>query len=217
LSAALRFDDVTCLRGQRVLFEAMCFALGPGDAALVHGANGAGKSSLLRLAAGLLAPAAGTIVREGRIALADEHPALDRQATLGDALDFWARLDGGDAARGIDALGLSGLDRVPVRMLSTGQRKRATLARVIASGAAIWLLDEPGNGLDTQSFEQLEAAIASHRAGGGIVLVATHQALAISGAMILHLPTPLVSSAVETPMYVSQRPSTALGTNGESA
>jgi len=186
----LRFENVACLRGGRLLFEGMRFALAPGAAGLVTGPNGVGKSSLLRLAAGLLEARAGTIVREGRVALADENAALDRQGTLGSALNFWARLQGGSAesvARAMAAMGIGHLAAIPVRMLSTGQRKRATLARVMAGDAPIWLLDEPGNGLDTDSLGRLEAAIAAHRAGGGIVLAASHQPLGMAGAQEIAL------------------------------
>ncbi|WP_182911926.1 heme ABC exporter ATP-binding protein CcmA [Sphingomonas cavernae] len=188
--AALAFDSVACLRGGRLLFEGLNFGLGPGDAALVIGPNGVGKSSLLRLAAGLLAPAAGTIRREGRLSLADENSALDRHVTLARAIGFWVGLDGGevcDVARGLAAMDLLHLSEVPVRMLSTGQRKRATLARVIAGNAPLWLLDEPANGLDTASLERLEAAMVAHRQSGGIVLAASHQPLGLIGAQTLAL------------------------------
>ena len=79
-------------------------------------------------------------------------------------------------------MGLAQLAEVPVRMLSTGQRKRAALARVIASGAPLWLLDEPGNGLDVDGLARLEAAMAAHRADGGAILAASHQPLALPGA-----------------------------------
>lgn len=187
---ALAFEKVVCLRGGRLLFEGMSFALGSGDAGLVIGPNGVGKSSLLRLAAGLLAPAAGDIRREGRLSLADENAALDRHLTLSHALAFWARLDGsapGDVEKGLTAMDLMHLGQVPVRMLSTGQRKRATLARVMASKAPIWLLDEPANGLDTASLERLEAAMAAHRMGGGIVLAASHQPLGLADARMIAL------------------------------
>ena len=185
MTPGLAFRDVACLRGGRLLFEGLSFALGPGEAALVTGPNGVGRSSLLRIAAGLLAPAAGSVTRSGALALTAEAAALDERLPLADALLFWARLDGrgpADVARGLGALGLAGIGEVPVRMLSTGQRRRATLARVIAGGAALWLLDEPASGLDTASLEALAVALAAHRAGGGIVLAATHQPIGLADA-----------------------------------
>jgi heme exporter protein A len=181
VSDLLQLEGVTGFRGGRILFEGLNLALGPGEAALVTGPNGVGKSSLLRIAAGLLAPAAGT-VRNEACALADEHAALDERQRLGDALFFWARLDNRDPAPGLAAMGLTHLAEVPVRMLSTGQRKRATLARIIASGAPLWLLDEPANGLDLEGQGRLAEAAAAHRAGGGAILAASHQPLGLEGA-----------------------------------
>jgi heme exporter protein B len=166
----LRLDGAACIRGGRLLFEGLDLVLAAGDAALVTGPNGAGKSSLIRLAAGLLAPAAG-IVERGAAALADERLALDSRLPLRRALAFWSAL--GDDARpsaldaAMTAMDLTRLAGVPVRMLSTGQRKRAALARVLASGADLWLLDEPANGLDADGQARLEAAMAAHRAGAG--------------------------------------------------
>jgi heme exporter protein A len=185
--ALLRFDKVMCLRGGRLLFEGLDLALAPGEALLVTGANGAGKSSLIRLAAGLLRAAGGTVDRPAPAALADEALALDPKQTLGAALAFWARIDGADAARGLEAMGLTGLAPVPVRMLSTGQRKRAALARVVSSGAPLWLLDEPANGLDAEGQERLAQAVATHRAGGGAVLAASHQPLLLREHRVLAL------------------------------
>jgi heme exporter protein A len=178
----LALEAVACRRGGRLLFEGLSLTLAPGETALVSGPNGAGKSSLIRLAAGLLRPAAGKIER-AEAALADEHLALDERQRLGAALAFW----GGDAAGGIETMGLAPLADVPVRILSTGQRKRAALARLVASGAPLWLLDEPANGLDGDGLERLEAAMAAHRAAGGAILAASHQPLGLAGAQIVRL------------------------------
>lgn len=185
-TAHLRFASVACLRGGATLFEDMTFVLGDGDALLVTGPNGAGKSSLVRIAAGLLAPARGEVARGDGVAMLAESLALDVERPLIDALSFWARLDGGDDRIGdaLQAMALAPLSQVPVRMLSTGQRRRAGMARVIASGAPLWLLDEPANGLDTASLSLLEAAVAAHRAGGGAALVASHVPIALPGAIV---------------------------------
>jgi heme exporter protein A len=178
----LRLEGVTVARGGRVLVEALSLALGPEEAVLVTGANGAGKSSLLRVCAGLLAPAAGR-VEAGSLALADARLALDEELPLARALGFW----GGDVQAEMAALDLVPLAGVPVRLLSTGQRQRANLARVVASGARLWLLDEPANGLDAASTATLEALVARHRAGGGAVVVATHIPVALPGAVEVRL------------------------------
>jgi heme exporter protein A len=186
----LALEEVACWRGGRLLFEGLSLALGPGEAAIATGPNGIGKSSLLRMAAGLLAPAGGRVVHEGAIALAAEASALDTRLPLAEALLFWARIDGRkavDVTRGLDAMGLKQLSDVPVRLLSTGQRRRATLARVVAADAPIWLLDEPGNGLDAESLDRLAGAMATHRAGGGIILAASHQPLGLDDARVVAL------------------------------
>lgn len=179
----LTMENVACLRGGRLLFEGLSLTLAAGEAAVIAGPNGVGKSSLMRIAARLLPAAAGTVERGGALALADERAALDERLTLAQALGFWARLDGVDAAPGMEAMGISHLGRVPVRMLSTGQRKRAVLARVVASGAPLWLLDEPANGLDGDGQERLAAAMAAHRRAGGAVLAASHQPLGLEDAV----------------------------------
>jgi len=188
--AALRLDGLACLRGGRMLFRGVNLTLAAGGGALLTGPNGVGKSSLLRVIAGLLPAFAGTVARTGGMALTDERLALDGDLPLARALDFWAKLDRADGqavASALEAMALTALADVPVRMLSTGQRKRAMLARVIASGAAIWLLDEPGNGLDTASTALLGAAVAAHLAAGGIVVAASHQPLPIDAPVLIAL------------------------------
>ncbi|HET9637587.1 MAG TPA: heme ABC exporter ATP-binding protein CcmA [Allosphingosinicella sp.] len=183
----LELREIACVRGGRLLFEGLDLVLEPGGAALVAGPNGAGKSSLIRLAAGLLPAAAGTVGRSSRAALADEGLALDPKLGLARALGFWSRLDGGDPKEAMAAMGLAALGEMPVRMLSTGQRKRAALARVLASGAPLWLLDEPANGLDADGQARLEGAMTAHRAAGGAILAASHQPLGLPGAALVAL------------------------------
>ena len=185
--ALLSIEEVALIRGGRLMFEGISLQLAPGGAAVIRGPNGAGKSSLMRVAAGLLRASAGVVHRTAAAALADEAAALDERLTIAQALGFWAKLDGARAQDGMEPMGLRRLADVPVRMLSTGQRKRATLARVIASKAPLWLLDEPANGLDAEGQERLEAAMAAHRARGGAVLAATHQPIGLDDATPLTL------------------------------
>lgn len=186
MSAALTLTGLSCIRGDRVLFTGLDLSLEPGGAALVTGPNGAGKTSLLRLIAGLLSAHAGEVSMSGSMAFLADQSALDRELPLKRSLSYWARLDRREPARidlALEAMALDALADVPVRMLSTGQLKRAALARIILAGADIWLLDEPANGLDTDSRARLESAIAGHRASGGIALVATHQPLDLPDAV----------------------------------
>ena len=171
----LHAEGVALVRGGRLLFEHLDLHLDAGEALHVTGPNGSGKSSLIRLAAGLLRQSAGHVERGGRIALADEHLALDREQPLGRALAFWNSRQ--VPISSMQAMGIDCLAEVPVRLLSTGQAKRARLVRVIAAGAPLWLLDEPLNGLDADGAHRLAQAIAGHRAAGGAVLAASHQPL----------------------------------------
>ena len=170
MTPLLKGEGLALIRGGRLLFEGIELALAPGDALHIIGPNGSGKSSLLRLVAGLLSPSAGRIERS-EAALADEGLALDRELPLGRALAFWR---GPRLREAMATFQLDELADVPVRMLSTGQAKRARLARVKASGAPLWLLDEPFNGLDRDSADRLASAIGAHRESGGAVLAASH-------------------------------------------
>ena len=172
MTALLRFEDVTLRRGGRLLFQGLDLALAPGEALHVSGPNGSGKSSMIRLAAGLLHAERGTVERSP-LALADDKLALDRELPLRRALKFWSP----HVDEAMSALGIANLADVPVRLLSSGQAKRAALARVAASRVPLWLLDEPLNGLDSDGAERLAALVERHIASGGAVLIASHQPL----------------------------------------
>lgn len=183
MSLFLQLENIACLRGDNLLFSKLSFSLSRGQALWLRGPNGAGKSSLIRLAAGLLRPYAGKIYCHGRLALIDESSALDPERSLRAALNLWGRIDGVDGTATVAAMenmALSHLADVPVAMLSTGQRKRASMARVIASGAPIWLLDEPANGMDEASIRRLTDAISAHLAQGGCALIASHFSLELN-------------------------------------
>lgn len=194
--------DLACRRGGQLVFEAVSFALEPGDALLLLGPNGSGKSSLLRLLAGLARPAAGTIRWAGRDIASERVEHAQRLHLLGfadglkgllsvaESLRFQAALMGDPGERveaALEAFGLSGRARDPVRALSSGQRRRLALARLLAVPRPLWLLDEPGVALDRANRARLEAAIARHRAAGGIAVVASHGDVELSDPLVLEL------------------------------
>ena len=188
MQARLAAKDIACRRGDRLLFRGLSLECDSGEALHVTGANGIGKSSLLRILAGLLRPYAGEVVREGGMGLVDERLALDANLPLGQALAFWERLDGcSEPGRALELLQLGALMDVPVRYLSTGQKKRAALARLLNRNCPIWLLDEPLNGLDSEAQAVFETLIAQHCSGGGIAVVASHQPIALPSPQIVAL------------------------------
>lgn len=198
--AGLTARELYCRRGDRPLFGGLDLALKPGEALHLVGPNGIGKSSLIEILAGLRrpsdflsadseSPARGLVEWSGTVGLLDGRLALDETVTLERALAFWAALDGSAASTADHArsLGIEPLMDVPVRYLSTGQRKRAGLTRLLGQNADHWLLDEPLNGLDTESIGVVETLIAARRAAGGVVVVASHQPIAMPGAVTLDL------------------------------
>jgi heme exporter protein A len=185
--AHLSAEALACRKGDRLLFAGLGFELQPGDALQLAGPNGIGKSSLLRILAGLARPFEGSVTRSGAIALLDERPALDEHRPLRGALAFWCRIDGCAPDTHAALLGIDGLADVPVRYLSTGQRKRAALARLIDQKAPVWLLDEPLNGLDTAAVELVEKLTRDHCANGGIAVIASHQQFRLGGMRQLAL------------------------------
>ena len=178
----LSANALACRRGDRLLFKGLSLDLSAGEACHVTGANGTGKTTLIRTLAGLSNPFAGTVNAAAAIGLVDERPALDPDLPLGKALAFWSQVDSStDPASAIAGLGLDPLFDVPVQYLSTGQRKRAALSVLLNRDVPIWLLDEPLSGLDTRAIRQVTQLIQSHIDGGGCALIASHQPLAITG------------------------------------
>lgn len=179
-SPTLCADALACRRGDRLLFRGLSFALSAGEALHLTGANGTGKTTLIRALAGLTTPYAGTVSHDGALGLLDERTGLDPDQPLGKALDFWRRVDDCDErSRAVEVLDLEPLLDVPVRYLSTGQRKRAGLAALLGRNVPIWLLDEPLSGLDAAAIGQVTDLIAEHVGGGGIALIASHQTLSL--------------------------------------
>ncbi|MCO6419419.1 heme ABC exporter ATP-binding protein CcmA [Siccirubricoccus sp. KC 17139] len=195
----LQAENLACLRGERVVFAGLSFALNAGEAVQLLGPNGAGKSSLLRLLAGLLTPAEGRLLWQGQDALADRaahaarlrylshQDALKPALTAAENLGFYARLWGGEVAPALAAMGLAPLAELPARVLSAGQKRRLALARLALAPVPLWLLDEPTVGLDAASVARLGTLLAAHRAAGGMVLAATHLPLPLPGARELRL------------------------------
>lgn len=194
----LHAENLACLRGERVVFAGLSFALAPGEALLLTGANGAGKSTLLRLLAGLLRPAEGRVLWNGAeeavtLRYLGHADALKPAFTAAENLEFAARLASVPLARvpnALAAMDLAPLASLPARVLSSGQKRRLALARLAldAPGAVpLWLLDEPTTGLDAASVERLGALLAVHRAAGGMVIAATHLPLPIDAARELRL------------------------------
>jgi heme exporter protein A len=180
---------LACRRGDRLLFDGLDLCVEAGGALHLEGPNGSGKSSLLRLLAGLLRPAAGSITGGGRRGFLGHDGALKPRQLLGSELAHWARLDDGlqRLPGAMAAMNVAALADVPCQHLSSGQRRRAGLARVIASGAELWLLDEPTAGLDTASAALLAAAMAAHRAGGGMIIAAVHGDIGLAAPQLLRL------------------------------
>lgn len=206
-TARLSAAGLTCDRGERRVFSHIAFEVRPGGALAVVGPNGAGKSSLLRLLAGLLPPAGGVIAWNGhpvseepdahraRLHYIGHADAVKPTLTPAEMLRFHAALRGqrlthAATRSALDSFGLAALADLPARFLSQGQRRRAALARLVATPAPLWLLDEPTLGLDADSVQRLEAVLARHRAAGGLAVVATHGGLDLDPHDTLDMATP---------------------------
>jgi len=195
---SLTAEKLTCVRGERTLFEGLSFRVSAGQALAVEGANGAGKTSLLRLIAGFLAPAAGRLIvktvagesddaeeRGKAIGWLGHQDGLKPQLTVREQLDFFAQLYRGSAdADLLERVGLARQADLPCRYLSAGQRRRLALARLLASGRPLWLLDEPFAALDVAGQDLVARLMALHCGAGGMVIAATHEPLGLGNASL---------------------------------
>ncbi|MBC8445195.1 MAG: heme ABC exporter ATP-binding protein CcmA [Rhodospirillaceae bacterium] len=197
--------NLICVRGERTVFAGLDFSLEAGGALVLIGHNGSGKSSLLRLMSGLLKPASGTLswdgeetgedpeAHGGRLHYVGHHDAVKPVLSVVENVSFWASLRNGGAAANeaaraaLDAFGIGHLCDVPGRFLSAGQKRRVNLARILAAPAPLWLLDEPTTALDRQTIAALEATIARHRTGGGMVVISTHSDMELDAFQVLDL------------------------------
>lgn len=174
----LRVTDLAVRRGERVLLRALTLTLHPGELLWVRGANGRGKTSLLRVLAGLAAPEAGRVERRGASLYIGHANAINGDLAVGEALDFVARLQGQQAGQAEAALrraGLQGLRDRPVRTLSQGQRRRVALARLfLQPSAALWILDEPFDALDAEAAALLSRTLADQAGAGGAIVLTRH-------------------------------------------
>jgi heme exporter protein A len=195
----LAANDLVCIRGGRQVFSGVSFAVGLGEALLITGPNGAGKSSLLRLLAGLLRPSSGTLGLDGgdpELTIAEQAHYLGHQDALKPALsvlenlDFWARFLGGratDLATTLADVGLGGIAALPAAYLSAGQRRRLSIARLIAVKRPLWLLDEPTTALDVTAQAMLAELMRTHLQGGGLIVAAVHGTIGLEKAAELRL------------------------------
>ncbi|MEJ0045104.1 MAG: heme ABC exporter ATP-binding protein CcmA [Rhodospirillales bacterium] len=184
---------MSCFRGDRLVLDGVSFAVPAGGAVVLLGPNGVGKSTLLRVLAGLKRIDAGRVIFDGsadfstRVAYLGHQDAVKPGLSVLENLAFSARIGGGDARAALEAAGLGSLAALPARMLSGGQRRRLALARFFVLGAALWLLDEPTVGLDAAAVARFAAALATHRASGGVIVASTHVELPLVGSVPIEL------------------------------
>jgi heme exporter protein A len=191
-------DNLSGERGGGQVFSGVGFALEAGESLIVTGPNGAGKSTLLRILAGLLPPSSGAVGIEGGddgfpTASAASHylgheNAMKTALTVSENLSFWREFLGEphlECSEALEIVGLGDIGHLPFGYLSTGQRRRASIARLLVSYRPVWLLDEPTAGLDQASEHQFAALMKAHLDDGGIIVAATHQPLGLEGAQTL--------------------------------
>lgn len=192
-------DELAGERGGEIVFSNVSFALEAGQPLLVTGPNGSGKSTLLRVIAGLLPAASGTISFAGDAEFTDlgasmhylgHQNAMKTALTVEENLKFWQRFSGKphlDIAEALDMVGLNEVRHLPFAYLSTGQKRRIAIARLLVSYRPVWLLDEPTAGLDKASEDQFAALMRAHLEDGGLLIAATHLPLGLDGAKVLEM------------------------------
>ncbi len=195
----LAAESLTCIRGGRTVFAGLSFSLGAGEALVVTGRNGAGKSSLLRVIAGLVHLEAGKLTLTGgedEATVAEQahylghQDALKSSLSVGENLAFWADFLGGSRAEisdALEAVDLAPLADLPAAYLSAGQRRRLSIARLLAVKRPLWLLDEPTSALDVQSQTRLAGLMRAHLEGGGMIIAATHGDIGLDAPRELRL------------------------------
>ena len=201
-------EKLTASRGHEPIFEAIDFAVDAGTVLVVTGPNGVGKSTLLRVVAGLLRPDSGRAFLEGGPAEAESlseachylghRNGMKRELTVRENLDFWRRFLGAPALAAEDAaaaVGLAAVLHLPYGYLSAGQQRRIATARLLVSHRPVWILDEPTAALDAVAEARFAEIVGRHLAGGGIALIATHQPLAIEAQASLVLKAPAGAAA----------------------
>lgn len=199
-ASSFKVSNLACRRGGRLLFKGLNFKLSSGDALLVTGRNGVGKTSLLRLLSALAKAEEGDLILNGvdqkedgeayqsHLAYLGHRNALKPALSVAENIGFWAGLRGKkDIDDALSALSISFLKDTPVRLLSSGQKRRTALARLKACGTSLWLLDEPSTGLDHSSRQKLDDMIAHHRNLGGMVIAVAHGDLVMPDAKDLKL------------------------------
>jgi heme exporter protein A len=201
---ALEARGIRCVRGERELFSGLDMRVSSGECLHIRGENGVGKTSLLRLLAGLTSPESGEVLWNGSPIKKEESGYRDQLLFLGhrDALKedlsalenlrMYAALDGvalseQDAFASLWQFGLKGREDLPVSCLSAGQKKRVLMARMLTRRAQAWILDEPFNALDMHAVQELQSLIAKHLRGNGLVVLTSHQPLSIAGLRVLDL------------------------------
>ena len=195
----LNAEELACNRGGREVFRSLSFALSSGEAMVVSGRNGAGKSSLLRMIAGLVRSAAGRLTLDGGerdTPLAEQchylghQDAMKPSLTVSENLQFWTEFFGArthSIESALQAVGLAALTDLPAAYLSAGQRRRLSIARLVAVQRPIWLLDEPTSALDSPSQKRLAELMQGHLAGGGMIIAAAHGPIGLERARELKL------------------------------